>query len=190
MRDLLRALEYAHAHGVMHRDIKPQNIVIDPELRHLRVIDWGLAEFVRPGATYSARVGTLFYKAPELLLGFREYDYNVDLWAAGCVAAELLTGRPPLFRGKTPADQLPAIVRVLGSAEFDAFAATYRVRLDSATKKATRNCPRADLAAALAPAELPPDALDLLAGLLRIDPHARLTATEALAHPFLAACCD
>ena len=83
--DRLHALGFWHAHGVMHRDIKPQKNVIDPELHHLCVIDWSLAEFLHPGARYYAPIMTLFNQMLELLLGFHNDDFNFDICAMGRV---------------------------------------------------------------------------------------------------------
>jgi len=77
---LLKALDFVHSHGVIHRDVKPGNVMIDPSRRELRLIDWGLAEFYHPGTEYHIRVGSRYYKAPELLVGFKRYDYSLDMW--------------------------------------------------------------------------------------------------------------
>mmetsp|Transcript_16807 Transcript_16807/g.18720 ORF Transcript_16807/g.18720 Transcript_16807/m.18720 type:complete len:193 (+) Transcript_16807:108-686(+) len=83
MRSVLGALDHAHSKGIMHRDIKPHNILIDHAHRSVKLADWGLAEFYKPGQEYSTRVAAQFYKAPELLLGFPYYDYSIDIWALG-----------------------------------------------------------------------------------------------------------
>jgi len=87
---LLRALDFVHSRGIMHRDVKPGNIMFDREQRKIRLIDWGLAEFYHPGQDYQSSVGSRFYKAPELLVGNRMYDYSLDMWCIGCILASMV----------------------------------------------------------------------------------------------------
>lgn len=91
MRQLLEGLKYANSLGVFHRDIKPQNIVIDKDKELLKIIDWGLAEYYSEDeADFSPRVASKYYKAPELLLGIRNYDFSVDSWSVGCLFSQML----------------------------------------------------------------------------------------------------
>jgi casein kinase II subunit alpha len=76
--------------GIMHRDIKPHNIIIDPNQMLLKVIDWGLAEFYFPGKEYSVRVASRYFKGPELLLNNTKYDYSLDIWSLGCLLAGIV----------------------------------------------------------------------------------------------------
>ncbi|KAH8582724.1 casein kinase II [Cryptosporidium sp. chipmunk genotype I] len=91
MRQLLQGLSYANSLGVFHRDIKPQNIVIDVNKELLKIIDWGLAEYYsQDHPDFSPRVASKYYKAPELLLGIRNYDFSVDSWSVGCLFSQML----------------------------------------------------------------------------------------------------
>lgn len=81
-------MEYAHCQGIMHRDIKLKNIIIESETNNVRLIDWGLGEFYYPNYEYSVRVGTKPFKSPELLLGYNKYDYAIDIWSVGCILGQ------------------------------------------------------------------------------------------------------
>ena len=111
---LCASLAYVHAHKVLHRDLKPQNLLINRE-GELKLADFGLARaFGIPVRAYTHEVVTLWYRAPDVLMGNRRYSTPVDVWSIGCIFAEMNTGRP-LFPGTSDANQLDCIFKALGT---------------------------------------------------------------------------
>jgi len=187
MFQLLRALDFCHMNGIMHRDVKPHNVMIDPVKRELKLIDWGLAEFYHAGMQYNVRVASRYFKGPELLVDVQDYDYSLDMWSFGCVFAALIFRREPFFRGKDNSDQLVKIVHVLGSDDFFAFVAKYGAYVDQRLVTQLQNCKRRSWQSYITPAcksRCTPDALALLDHLLVYDMPARYTASEAMKMPY------
>jgi casein kinase II subunit alpha len=92
----------------MHRDVKPHNVMIDHEKKQLRLIDWGLAEFYHAGTEYNVRVASRYFKGPELLIDFQEYDYSLDMWSLGCMYASMVSGPVGLgYPVRTAAENVP-----------------------------------------------------------------------------------
>jgi len=111
---LLRGVAHCHQHRVLHRDLKPQNLLINRE-GSLKLADFGLARaFGIPVKSYTNEVVTLWYRAPDVLMGSRNYSTSVDIWSVGCIFAELLNGKP-LFTGSSNKDQLKKIFRAMGT---------------------------------------------------------------------------
>ncbi|KAF8325462.1 Pkinase-domain-containing protein [Cantharellus anzutake] len=112
---LLLGLHYCHAHRILHRDLKPQNLLIDAE-GNLKLADFGLARaFGIPLRTYTHEVVTLWYRAPEVLLGSRHYSTAIDMWSVGCIMAEMVMSGTPLFPGDSEIDQIFKIFKILGT---------------------------------------------------------------------------
>ena len=130
MYEILRGLDDCHSRGIMHRDIKPHNIMIDHENKKLRIIDWGLAEFYHRGEEYNVRVASRYFKGPELLVGYRTYDYSLDMWSLGCMFAGMIFQREPFFKGKSNPDQLVKIARILGTSDLHRYLMKYGIILD------------------------------------------------------------
>ncbi len=128
--EILKALDFAHSKGIMHRDVKPQNIIVDHPNRRLKIIDWGLAEFYHPGEEYNTRVASRFYKAPELLVEYKYYDYSQDMWSLGCMFAGIVFQQEPFFTGKDNTDQLAKIAKVVGTDELYEYLQKYNIAVN------------------------------------------------------------
>jgi len=184
---VLKALDFCHSVGIMHRDVKPHNIMIDHERRVVRLIDWGLAEFYHPGTEYNVRVASRYFKAPELLVDYKMYDYSTDLWSLGCMFAGLIFRKEPFFHGHDNTDQLVRIVRVLGSDELDAYLAKYNIKLGRQFDGVIGRNLRKPWPSFITPRCEPltsASALDFCDKLLRYDHQERPTAKDAMAHPY------
>ena len=129
--EVLKALDFCHSKGIMHRDVKPHNIMIDHNNKRLRLIDWGLAEFYHTQQEYNVRVASRYFKGPELLIDLQTYDYSLDIWSLGCMFAGMIFQKEPFFQGKDNYDQLVKIAKVLGTDQLFQYVDKYSVTLDS-----------------------------------------------------------
>jgi len=171
----------------MHRDIKPHNIMIDLDKKTLKLIDWGLAEIHHPNQKYNAKVCTRYYKSPELLLNYRFYNQSVDIWGLGCMFASAIFQKEPFFQGKDLQDQIYKIVSVLGTDDLKDYIDKYNIEtevnlfnfLGIHSKK-----PFSKFVNASNEKFASEGALDLLSKMLVIDHTQRISAKEALKHPF------
>ena len=185
---ILIALDYSHSMGIMHRDVKPQNIIINPQKKELRVIDWGLAEYYSKGFEYNLRVSSRFYKAPELLLHYKKYDYSIDMWSLGCLFAAVIFQKDYFFKGDDLNDQIVKIASVLGYDGIEEFTDEYEDsyvdrKVIGIIKKFHRK-KWDDYINEKNKYLINDDAIDLLNKLLEYCPDKRITAKDALKHPY------
>ncbi|XP_034264507.1 cyclin-dependent kinase 3 isoform X2 [Pantherophis guttatus] len=175
---LLQGVSFCHSHRVIHRDLKPQNLLIN-EMGAIKLADFGLARaFGVPLRTYTHEVVTLWYRAPEILLGCKYYSTAVDIWSIGCIFAEMVT-RKALFPGDSEIDQLFRIFRTLGTPTEPLWPGVTNL---PDYKGNFPKWPRKDMKVIIP--NLDQDGRDLLLQLLMYDPNKRISAKAALNHQY------
>jgi len=177
---LLRGVSFCHDRRVLHRDLKPQNLLINKEYA-LKLADFGLARaFGIPVRSYTHEVVTLWYRAPDVLMGSRKYSTPVDLWSVGCIFGEMASGRP-LFPGTSDHDQLMRIFKVLGTPSEESWPSMFELPEYKSDFPKYDSIPMAEFCPKLCPV-----GLDLLTAMLQYEPAKRISAKAALQHAYFA----
>lgn len=175
---LSRALSHIHALGICHRDIKPQNLLVNPENQQLKLCDFGSAKTLVKGEPNVSYICSRYYRAPELIFGSTDYTTAIDVWSEGCVGAELLLGQP-LFPGDSGVDQLVEIIKVLGTPtreEISAMNSNYtEFKFPQIKPCQWRKVFRS---------KTPEEAMDFIGSTLAYAPEKRVHPLEGCAHPF------
>jgi cyclin-dependent kinase len=178
---LIKGMEYIHKHKVLHRDLKPQNLLITKD-NVLKIADFGLARgYGIPVKNYTHEVVTLWYRAPDVLLGSKTYGTTVDLWSIGCIFAEMVTGKP-LFMGKSEPDQLKKIFKVRGTPSDDYCGSLRELPEWGVNDNVFDNYDECDIRKHVP--NLDEDGIDLLMKFIQLEPEKRISCDEALKHPF------
>jgi len=179
---LLAGTEFCHAHRILHRDLKPQNLLIHPQSLVLKIADFGLARaFAVPIPKYTHEVVTVWYRAPEILLGSQTYSVPVDIWSCGCIIAEMATLQP-LFPGDSEIDTIFRIFRKLGTPATDVWPELadlpdFKSTFPKWRPRGWDNIPRMkEVFKAVG--------IDLVQSLLHYDPTQRLSARRAMKHQY------
>lgn len=176
---LLKSINYIHTLGICHRDIKPQNVLVDPNTHILKLCDFGSAKKLMKEEANISYICSRYYRAPELIFGATDYTTQVDVWSIGCVIAEIILGYP-LFPGESASDQLVEIIKILGTPtknqilEMNSEATEFRFPQIKpfSWSKVFRNRSVDD------------QFLDLIGTLIVYDPNIRSKPLNALLHPF------
>ncbi|KAJ1728579.1 glycogen synthase kinase 3 [Coemansia biformis] len=178
MYQLFRSLNYIHSMGICHRDIKPQNLLVNSATGVLKLCDFGSAKTLIAGEPNVSYICSRYYRAPELIFGATNYTGKIDIWSAGCVMAELMRGTP-LFPGESGIDQLVEIIKILGTPTKEQIRTMNPNYTDHRFpqirphpfSRVFRNRPSSE-------------AIDLITKLLDYTPGKRLSSIQAMTHPF------
>lgn len=178
MYQLCKGVAFCHGHGVLHRDLKPHNLLMDRKTMMLKIADLGLARaFTLPLKKYTHEILTLWYRAPEVLLGATHYSTAIDMWSVACIFAELVT-KQPLFPGDSELQQLLHIFRLLGTPNEEMWPGVSKLMYwheypQWSPKSLSTAVPNLDN-----------DGLDLLLKMLQYVPSKRISAKKAMEHSY------
>eukprot|EP00545_Synedropsis_sp_CCMP1620_P011960 CAMPEP_0119030990 /NCGR_PEP_ID=MMETSP1176-20130426/41309_1 /TAXON_ID=265551 /ORGANISM="Synedropsis recta cf, Strain CCMP1620" /LENGTH=360 /DNA_ID=CAMNT_0006987371 /DNA_START=480 /DNA_END=1562 /DNA_ORIENTATION=- len=182
LKQILDGVGFCHTYRVLHRDLKPHNLLISADGRQLKLADFGLARLSAiPNGPYTFEVVTLWYRAPELLLGANRYSTAVDVWSVGCIFSEMATGMP-LFPGRSDIDQLFKIFQRRGTPTADMWPAVLRLPHYNPEFPQWRESPITDHCSLENLGST--NAADLLTKLLQYDPDRRIACKAAMQHPY------
>ncbi|GMI02967.1 hypothetical protein TrRE_jg3036 [Triparma retinervis] len=178
MYQLCRALAHIHSMGICHRDIKPQNLLLNPENHQLKLCDFGSAKALVKGEPNVSYICSRYYRAPELIFGSTDYSTAIDIWSQGCVGAELLLGQP-LFPGDSGVDQLVEIIKVLGTPTREEISA-----MNSNYTEFKFPQIKACLWKKVFRSKTPEDAIDFIGSMLAYSPEKRILPLQGCTHSF------
>ena len=177
---IARALNYIHNKKICHRDIKPQNILLDPQTNRIYICDFGSAKLLKREESNVSYICSRFYRAPELLLGNEYYTTSIDIWSFGCVVAELFKGKP-LLRTENKDEQINKIMECLGGPKEEDLAVIIEKQAAHELAKSTKGIKGKNFADILP--NCPSEIVDLISKILIYNPKKRLTAVQVMAHP-------
>lgn len=183
-RQIISGMNYLHSSCILHRDLKPDNILLDPK-DVIKLADFGLArQLAQPFREYSNSILTLYYRAPELCYGETQYSLGVDMWSIGCTLAEIVLGEP-LFKSISEVDLLFSIHATLGKPSEDDAEMFREISKRKGAKITMPNIKQTRTVRGLLKDKAHEGFIDMIERILRYDPQARPTCAELLKHPYL-----